>query len=174
MARLPAKIWEIRLGGTWISLASSEALIFSSTSSSARISPGCMGVRAMLFTLMVVDNFNVMRSIVMPCKTDSPLVIDSDTELPLAVTAQCLEPVAGQEHERFEGIGGIKDTQPLFRLPEKSLKRADGFALVQFLGFLVLEAFDHAINIALVRETSKVCFLYGEGQEWRYGLKRTF
>jgi len=92
----------------------------------------------------------------MPCETDTPLLIDSDAELPLAVTAQSLEAVAGQEHKGFKAVSGIKYPQPLFRLPEKSLKRADGLSAVQLFGFLVLEAFDHAEMLPLVRETSKV------------------
>lgn len=93
---------------------------------------------------MVVDNFNVMRAIVMPCETDTPLIVDSDAELPLAVTAQGLEAIAWQEHKRFKGVGGIKYPQTLFRLPDKSLKRTDAFPVMQVFGFLILKAFDHA------------------------------
>jgi len=47
---------------------------------------------------MVVNDFNVMWAIVMPGETDAPLIIDSDTELSIAVPAEGFEPVAGQEH----------------------------------------------------------------------------
>ena len=108
---------------------------------------------------MVVDDFNVMRAIVMPCKTNTPLVIDSDAELSLAVTAEGFEPVAGQEHECFDGVGGIKDAQSFLRLPAKGLKNGGTFPLMQFFGFLVLEAFDHRMIIPFVRVTSKVFFI---------------
>ena len=108
---------------------------------------------------MVVDAFNVMRAIIMPCKTDTPLVVDSDAKLSLTVTAEGFEPVAGQEHECFDGVGGIKDAQSFLRLPAKGLKNGGTFPLMQFFGFLVLEAFDHSIIILFVRVTSKVFFV---------------
>lgn len=108
---------------------------------------------------MVVDDFNVMRAIIMPCKTDTPLVVDSDAKLSLTVTVEGFEPVAGQEHECFDGVGGIKDAQSLLRLSAKGLKNGGTFPLVQFFGFLVLEAFDHSIIILFVRVTSKVFFV---------------
>ena len=108
---------------------------------------------------MVVDDFNVMRAIVMPCKTDTPLVIDPDAKLSLAVTAEGFEPVAGQEPQCFDGVGGIKDAQSLLRLSAKGLKNAGTFPFVQLFGFFVLEAFDHKTIIPLVRVTSKVFFV---------------
>ena len=46
-ARRPVRIWVTRFAGTAIRRASSAALMPSSSSSSLRISPGWMGVRAM-------------------------------------------------------------------------------------------------------------------------------
>jgi hypothetical protein len=119
---------------------------------------------------MVVDDFNVMRAIVMPCKTDTPLVIDSDAKLSLAVTAEGFEPVAGQEPECFDGVGGIKDAQSLLRLSAKGLKNAGTFPLMQFFGFFVLEAFDHKPIIPLVRVTSKVFLLKPELGQTETGM----
>jgi len=105
---------------------------------------------------MVVGDFNIMRPIVMPCKTDTPLVVYSDAELSLAVTAEGFKPVTGQEHECFDGVGCIKDAQSLLSLSAKGLKNAGTFPFVQLFGFFVLEAFDHRAIILFVRVTSKV------------------
>jgi len=79
---------------------------------------------------MVIDNFNVMRTILTPAETETPLLIDSNAELALAVSAQGLEPVAWQMHQRFKGVCSIKDAQSFFRLPAKGLKNVDLFPLM--------------------------------------------
>jgi hypothetical protein len=48
--------------------------------------------------LMIVDNFNARgpRRTAGPLEADSPLIVDANTELALAIATQRLEPIAGQ------------------------------------------------------------------------------
>jgi hypothetical protein len=50
---------------------------------------------------VVIDNLYVKRlgRVVWPLKAQTPLLVDPDTELPLPVTAKCLEVVARQAHQ---------------------------------------------------------------------------
>src|SRR5450432_1509272 len=63
--------------------------------SSSRISPGC-GLRSKSALAVVVDDLDMCRSSFIPYETDSPLVVDSDRMLPLAISPQCLKPIAGR------------------------------------------------------------------------------
>src|SRR6516165_8982206 len=93
-----------RFTGTSICRASSAAEILSSFNSSARCSPGCIGVRATLCLLVVIDNFDIYRPgrAIGPLKADSPLVVDTEAALTLPSALQCYKPVAGQSGEIFQ------------------------------------------------------------------------
>ena len=45
--------------------------------------------------LVVIHDLGIVSPFVMPGKTDSPLVIDTDAVLTFAIALQCLELVAG-------------------------------------------------------------------------------
>lgn len=57
---------------------------------------------------MVIGNLNVERIAAMPLETDSPLVIDSYTVLPCAVTAEFFESIRRRDTQIVE-IDGIVD-----------------------------------------------------------------
>ena len=92
----------------------------------------------------------------MPLKAYPPFVIYSDTVLPLAVSTQRLEAVAGQTHESFELVSGIKNSEAFFRLSSERLKFSDPLPFMQVLCILVFEVLYHVLIIPLVRMTSKV------------------
>src|SRR3990167_10690805 len=92
-------IWLVRFAGTRICRDSSVGLTPSSSSSSARISPGWIGVRAMVrFLSVVVHDFDVRWSALplRPFETDSPLHIDADAVLALAVALHALQRIRWQ------------------------------------------------------------------------------
>jgi len=47
-----------------------------------------------LYTSVVIHDLNVVRSVIGPDETDSILVVDSDTALPLSVSRKRFEPVS--------------------------------------------------------------------------------
>jgi hypothetical protein len=51
---------------------------------------------------VVIDDFDLMRSIFLPTETNAPLVIDSDGVLAFAVSLESLQTVAGRDGEVFE------------------------------------------------------------------------
>jgi len=99
-SRLALMICDIRLGGTSIWRANSVAVMPMTSSSSARNSPGCIASLVMLVTysliscvrfslpsillaLVIIYNFDII-SLVVPTKTDSPLLINTNTKLALS------------------------------------------------------------------------------------------
>src|ERR1035438_2175559 len=97
MSRLPLMICDRRFDGTPSFAASLRADMSSSFSSSSRISPGWIGVRAILFLLLlvVIDNLDVLRSccIARPFKADAPLPVDTDGMLPFPACLERFQPI---------------------------------------------------------------------------------
>jgi hypothetical protein len=73
---------------------------------------------------MVVGNLDVEWTVMIlrPLKTHTPLSIDSDAELPIPITAQCLKPVAGKHHQIVPGYRRLQNVQTPFRLLLEGLK----------------------------------------------------
>ncbi len=63
---------------------------------------------------MTINDFDITRPIEVPRETDPPWIIDADAVLPLTVTAQCLEMVTRQIHQRLQGVGGIQYPEAFF------------------------------------------------------------
>jgi len=68
---------------------------------------------------MIVNDFNICRAngLRRPREADTPAVIDSYAVLTLTVPVKSFKPVAWQESQGFQAIGGIKDSEPFFSLP---------------------------------------------------------
>jgi hypothetical protein len=45
--------------------------------------------------LMIVHNLHIVGIAIMPSKADSPLLVDADAVLPLAISLQCFQMVTG-------------------------------------------------------------------------------
>jgi hypothetical protein len=97
---------------------------------------------------MIVDDLDVVRAVLVPCKAYPPLLIDPNAVLPSAVPFQGFEPVAGEHLQGSEGVGGIQDAEALFRLAGERLKLAHLFAAKQLRRADVFEAADHALFLA--------------------------
>lgn len=93
---------------------------------------------------MVIDNLNVGGISRAPAEADPPLLVDADAVLPLSVTPELLESVAGGEPQIVEDHGSIKHPEfpkgdPLHIRP----KLLDGFTPEQALSVAVSETLDH-------------------------------
>jgi hypothetical protein len=62
--------------------------------------------------LVVVHNFNLVRTVLTPDKAHAPLVVDADAVLPLAVALQGFELVAGRNPQAGQ-LGGRMQLQQL-------------------------------------------------------------
>src|SRR5437016_5880741 len=98
-----------RFVATFSRRASSAALMSRVSSSSARCSPGCIALGAMLWSSVIIDNLDVCRASrsVRPLKEDAPLIIHADAVLALAIACQRFEPVAGQCRQVLKDVGGF-------------------------------------------------------------------
>src|SRR3989304_3087806 len=139
-------IWLMRFAGTRICRDSSVGLTPSSSSSSARISPGWIGVRAMVrFLSVVVHDFNIRGSALplRPFETDPPLHIDSDTVLALAVAFHALQRIRWQRLKVWKAGSRVKNVEALFRLAAEGLELLDALPFGKFLRPLVALTLDH-------------------------------
>ena len=57
---------------------------------------------------MIVFYFNIISVSNFPAKAEPPLIIDPDTILPLPITPQGFEAVAGRDQEVFQATGPMK------------------------------------------------------------------
>ncbi len=94
---------------------------------------------------MIIHNLDIFRPrrVFRPFKTDPPLTVDADAVLAPAITAQCLQPVAGQGAQGLKVPRQMQQLQPLVRLPCEALKSLDPRARGKIACPLVPEANDH-------------------------------
>jgi hypothetical protein len=60
---------------------------------------------------MVVDDFDMRRSSLIPYKADAPLIIDPDRILSLAIRSKRFEAIAGRDAKVTQGARLIQKTQ---------------------------------------------------------------
>jgi len=88
-------------------------------------------------TLMVVSYFNIKRPVIAPAKADSPLTIDPNTKLALAIAAQSLQAITGQAGKVAQARSTVENLQPSLGLFGKSRELATPLTLVKVLRFAV-------------------------------------
>jgi hypothetical protein len=80
-----------------------------------------------------------------PKKTNPPLVVDTDTMFPFAITPQCLKPIRGWESEILQPDSRINRVQlhecPLLNLSRKTFRE---FAFKDPLSVGIAKGLDHA------------------------------
>jgi hypothetical protein len=95
-------------------------------------------------TSMIVAYFDTTGRPVVPDKTETPLVVNSNTPLPVAVAGEFFQPILGGNTEIVNPTSVVQHTQ---FAPGHSLnlgrKTAGKFSFPNFLGFVVLERSDH-------------------------------
>ena len=94
---------------------------------------------------MVIHDLHVVGVAIAPDKADSPLIVDADAVLALAVASQPFETIPRGSRKVAEFDGGIKDSQFPSRHLLEGLKALDPFAAVQMLRIFRAEALDHTV-----------------------------
>jgi len=56
---------------------------------------------------MIVDNFNVVCIVIMPPKTDAPLVIDPNAVLPQTITCELFQAISWGHAQIGKLVGGV-------------------------------------------------------------------
>ena len=93
---------------------------------------------------MVVADFDIVCTSLVPAETDAPLVIDTDGILPGTVAGKFFEPVARRAAQIADLGGGMEHQGLAFGLPGKGTELAGGLACgVELLGVFAGEGFDH-------------------------------
>jgi len=92
---------------------------------------------------MVVCYFNVIGVSAFPVKADSPLIVDPDTVLPLAIALQGLETVARGDPEVFKVLGPVKVQELSPCNPFCRAKPRHVQIIEQCLGLGITEGPDH-------------------------------
>jgi hypothetical protein len=135
----------MRLAGTLICLARAVAVRLISANSSFKIVPGWIGGRAMMFSSMIVNNFNVARSsfTFCPSKTNPPLLVYANAKLSLPVAAQRFQPIARQCPQILQTCRGFQYLKPFISLFSKGLKFSHAVSASKTLSPLAAVAFDH-------------------------------
>src|SRR5580693_6633230 len=111
MPRFPRTMSLMRPGGTSSARASWFWLISAGRrNSSRRISPGGIGssfffMALLRHWLMIIDDFNVKRVAFEPMETESPLIVDSNAMLALAISRQCFQAISGRETQVVKPLG---------------------------------------------------------------------
>ncbi len=107
---------------------------------------------------MVVNNRNVVGSVISPEETDTPLVVDSNAVLAFPVTLQGFQAVATQAGQVSELHCLIEAIQAAFRLLANVLKAGHGVAFIERLRVLAAERPDHyqilSITLSVVHTTA--------------------
>jgi hypothetical protein len=97
---------------------------------------------------MIIHDLNVFRRPVAPTETDSPLVVDSDTVLPLSVTSQQFESVSRHCRHVLQHSRIIQHSEftPCHILNIAASPAS--LALKQLLSLLAAEGSDHMASIS--------------------------
>jgi hypothetical protein len=93
---------------------------------------------------VIVDDCHVVRIRAVPSEAHPPLVIDSNTVLPLSIAAKFLQPIARRHPqlvERFRRVDGDELTE--HDAPEIRREPPDRFSGKQPLGVAIAEGLDH-------------------------------
>jgi hypothetical protein len=83
---------------------------------------------------VVIDNLNIVRVLLAPSKTDSPLAIDADAVLTSAGSLQCFQPIAGRRTKFLKPRGAGKKFQLPSCRPLDCSKSTDKLVVRQTLG----------------------------------------
>jgi hypothetical protein len=96
---------------------------------------------------MVVRDFDVVGVTLAPGKTDSPLVVDPNAVLSLAVPVQLLQPIAGKDAENSKIIRCVEHVELPKRRAFDGAKLPAGLPMKEPLGLIAPEGFDHALSL---------------------------
>ena len=92
---------------------------------------------------MIVNDFYVVRAIFAPFEADSPLPVDPNAILSLAVSAQGLQAIAWKAGQILQASCAIQSLEAAFRLGDNPLKTADPPAGEKRFGVFIAKASNH-------------------------------
>ncbi len=99
---------------------------------------------------MIIGNFDLVDTIVLPDKTDTPLFVDADAVLPLPLAAQQLKTVCRRDTKIIQCFRIVKHNQLSFRnilyVPRQLFGKMAG---EYFFRFFTGKRFDHADMITV-------------------------
>jgi hypothetical protein len=100
-----------------------------------------------LYSLVVVDDFNVLGAIgsPWPLETKTPLRVDADAVLALPVARQSLQPVAAELCKLPQALRRFKNPQALLRLTAETFEGGNSFAFRKVLAPPIPVAPNHRI-----------------------------
>src|SRR5215467_13051727 len=113
--------------------------------SSRRISPGCTGFSflALLVLLVVIGDLNFVSVTLAPRKANTPLIVDADAILTVAIAFQSLQPVSRQGGKSSQIRRCVQHVQLAKRLPFDGLEPPHWFSAKEALGIGATEGADH-------------------------------
>lgn len=92
---------------------------------------------------MIVNYLHVIRSIVRPPEANSPLMVDPNAVLTVAVACEQFKPVSAYPSEDLQGLSAIEVVQTAHRLTGEGLEGRNPLAVKQTLGISISERLDH-------------------------------
>jgi hypothetical protein len=96
---------------------------------------------------MIIDELNVVRDSFRPTKTDTPPIVDANTELANAVSFQSLKAIARRDSQIIEPAGDFKLPELSTRNLGNTDKLLDTPAFGKSLGVFALKRPDHEVHI---------------------------
>jgi len=121
-----------------------------------------------LRALVVIYNLDILRVPVNPAKHDSPLVVDANGMLALAVAFEAFQPVSSGYPKIVEAHGGFQKLELAARLPFDGTESAHRFIVEQALGVLAGKVSYHPCsmgrcNYSVKRNTRRGISVFGCG-----------
>jgi hypothetical protein len=96
---------------------------------------------------VVINNLNPDGITARPNKTQTPLIIDTNTVLPLALALQGFKPVVGRNFYVIQIHGSVQNLQLALSNTAKVNKLGNSFPFKKRLRISAFETLDHAPNI---------------------------
>jgi hypothetical protein len=92
---------------------------------------------------VVINDLHILSALSAPAEADSPLIIDPDAVLPLPVTPQDLQPIAGRNAQVIEAGGDLKLAQLATSHDRDTLKVPDALSAREGFGVGTPKRTDH-------------------------------
>jgi hypothetical protein len=92
---------------------------------------------------MIIHNFDIVYIAGFPSEANPPLIVDTNTVLPLPVAFQRFKLIAGRLPEVLKGSGAVQIKQLPPRLPFKGMKAGNTMIIKKSGGVATAERFDH-------------------------------
>jgi hypothetical protein len=103
---------------------------------------------------VVIDNLNIVRTIIPPHEAEAPLVIYADAVLPFAITLQGSKLIARRHFQRCRFRRGVELQQLASRDALDIAKAPYRYALKQFFSVSIGERNDHRTLCSVIRNLS--------------------